>query len=106
MREFDAQQLEHYLKDCGPRPFLLDVRQPWEYDVCHIAGSQLIPMGQIPAEVDTLDKNRETVVICHHGIRSRQIGYYLEQAGFDNIINLKGGVDAWAKIIDKTMATY
>jgi len=106
MREFDAQQLEHYLKDCGSRPFLLDVRQPWEYDVCHIAGSQLIPMGQITAEVDALDKNRETVVICHHGIRSRQIGYYLEQAGFDNIINLKGGVDAWAKIIDKTMATY
>ena len=106
MREFDAQQLEHYLKACDSRPLLLDVRQPWEYDVCHIAGSLLIPMGQIPAELDELDKNRETVVICHHGIRSRQAGYYLEQAGFNDVVNLKGGVDAWAKIIDKTMATY
>ena len=106
MREFDAQQLERYLKTCDSHPFLLDVRQPWEYDVCHIADCQLIPMGQIPTELDELDKDRETVVICHHGIRSRQVGYYLEQAGFDNVINLKGGVDAWAKVIDKTMATY
>ncbi|MCK5262412.1 MAG: sulfurtransferase [Gammaproteobacteria bacterium] len=106
MREFDAQQLEQYLKACDSRPLLLDVRQPWEYDICRIAGSQLIPMGKIPTELDELDKDRETVVICHHGIRSRQIGYYLEQAGFDNVINLKGGVDAWAKVIDKTMATY
>ena len=106
MREFDAQQLERYLKDGSARPFLLDVRQAWEYDICHIAGSRLIPMAEIPAELDQLDKNHETVVICHHGIRSRQIGYYLEQAGFGNIINLKGGVDAWAKVIDKTMATY
>ena len=63
-------------------------------------------MGQIHAQLNQLDKSRETVVICHHGIRSRQAGYYLEQAGFDNVINLKGGVDAWAKVIDKTMATY
>jgi rhodanese-related sulfurtransferase len=106
MREFDAQQLEQYLKACDSRPLLLDVRQPWEYDVCRIAGSQLIPMGKIPTKLDELDKDRETVVICHHGIRSRQVGYYLEHAGFDNVINLKGGVDAWAKVIDKTMATY
>ena len=106
MREFDAQRLEHYLKNNDSRPLLLDVRQQWEYDICRIAGSLLIPMAQIPAELNELDKDRETVVICHHGIRSRQIGYYLEQAGFDNVINLKGGVDAWAKIIDKTMATY
>ena len=56
MREFDAQQLEQYLKICDSRPFLLDVRQPWEYDVCHIAGSLLIPMGQIPNKLDELDK--------------------------------------------------
>lgn len=106
MREFDAQQLEFHLKDNGSCPLLLDVRQDWEYDICHLQGSLLIPMAHIPTELDELDKDRETVVICHHGIRSRQIGYYLEQAGFDNIINLKGGLNAWAKIIDKNMATY
>jgi len=106
MREFDAQQLELHLKDNGSCTLLLDVRQDWEYDICHLQGSLLIPMAQIPTELDKLDKDRETVVICHHGIRSRQIGYYLEQAGFDNVINLKGGLNAWAKIIDKNMATY
>ncbi|MES0326781.1 MAG: rhodanese-like domain-containing protein [Gammaproteobacteria bacterium] len=106
MREFDAQQLELHLKDNGSCPLLLDVRQDWEYDICHLQGSLLIPMAQIPTELDELDKDRETVVICHHGIRSRQIGYYLEQVGFDNVINLKGGLNAWAKIIDKNMATY
>ena len=106
MREFDAQQLEQYLKSNEADPLLLDVRQNWEYDLCCLEGSLLIPMGKIPAQLDELDKDRETVVICHHGIRSRQIGYYLEQAGFDNVINLKGGLDAWAKIIDKNMATY
>ena len=106
MREFDAQQLEHHIRNNDSRPLLRDVRQNWEYDLCHLEGSLLIPMGQIPTQLEELDKDRETVVICHHGIRSRQIGYYLEQVGFDNVINLKGGLNAWAKIIDKNMATY
>jgi len=106
MREFDAQQLEQHLRENNSRPLLLDVRQGWEYDICHIEGSQLIPMGQILNKLDELDKDRETVVICHHGIRSRQVGFYLEQAGFNNVINLRGGVNSWAKIIDKDMATY
>lgn len=104
MREFNAEELRHYLE--SNKPFLLDVRQPWEYDVCRLDNSTLIPMGKIPAEMDMLDKDRETVVICHHGIRSRQVGYYLEQAGFSNIINLKGGVNGWAHQVDNTMATY
>ena len=106
MREFDAQQLEQHLRDSDSCPLLLDVRQPWEYDICRIEGCILIPMAQVPTQLNKLDKDRETVVICHHGIRSRQVGYYLEQAGFNNVINLKGGVNAWAKVIDKTMATY
>lgn len=111
MREYSAQKLKAYLETCqlekdSPPPLLLDVRQPWEYDVCKIADSVLIPMSQIPAEMDKLDSDRETIVICHHGIRSRSIGRYLEQAGFSNIINLSGGVDEWAKTVDNQMATY
>jgi rhodanese-related sulfurtransferase len=63
-------------------------------------------MSQIPAKVESLDLNRETIVICHHGIRSRSVGRYLEQNGFDNIINLSGGVDQWAKTVDNKMTTY
>jgi rhodanese-related sulfurtransferase len=63
-------------------------------------------MGQIPAAVATLDPNRETVVICHHGIRSRQVAMYLDYQGFRQVINLNGGVEAWARDVDLQMATY
>ena len=106
MREFSALELKAYLDNCEQQPLLLDVRQPWEYDVCKIDDSVLVPMSQIPGEIDELDLTRETVVICHHGIRSRSVGSYLEQAGFSNIINLSGGVAQWAKTVDNKMATY
>ena len=106
MREFNAAQLKSYLDSCDEQPLLLDVRQPWEFDVCKIENSVLLPMSQITAEFKTLDSNRETVVICHHGIRSRRVGRYLEEAGFSNIINLSGGVAQWAKTVDTKMTTY
>jgi len=104
MREFNAKQLQDHLKE--NTPFLLDVRQSWEYDICHLDNSKLIPMAHLPTELDRLDKNEETVVICHHGIRSRMMGRYLESAGFNNVINLSGGIDEWAKTVDTLMATY
>lgn len=106
MREFSAEQLKTYLDTCEKQPFLLDVRQPWEYEVCKIENSVLLPMSQITAEYNSLDFDRETVVICHHGIRSRRVGRYLEEAGFSNIINLSGGVAQWAQTVDKDMPTY
>ena len=106
MREFSAEQLKTYLDSCGEQPLLLDVRQPWEFDVCKLDNSVLLPMSTIPSEVTSLDINRETVVICHHGIRSRSVGRFLEQAGFSNVINLSGGMAQWAKTVDSGMATY
>jgi len=106
MREFSAQELKAHLESCDEQPLLLDVRQPWEFDVCKIENSVLLPMSQITAEYNTLDFDRETVVICHHGIRSRRVGRYLEEAGFSNIINLSGGVAQWAKTVDDQMPTY
>jgi rhodanese-related sulfurtransferase len=106
MREFKAVELKAYLESCEHRPLLLDVRQPWEYDVCNLEGSELIPMSQIQARVGELDPAKETVVICHHGIRSRAVARFLDQSGFSNVINLDGGVEQWAKTVDNTMATY
>jgi rhodanese-related sulfurtransferase len=106
MREFEAEQLKDYLESAAEQPLLLDVRQPWEYDICKLDNSTLIPMSTVPANLDQLDKGRETVVICHHGVRSRRVAYYLEQAGFTNVINLRGGLDAWARSVDVDMATY
>ena len=106
MQEFSATQLDDYLKGTDEMPLLLDVREEWEFDRCKIDGSILIPMGQIPSQLNELDPDRVTVMICHHGIRSRHIGIYLEREGFENIINLSGGVDAWARDVDSTMAVY
>ena len=104
MRELSAIQLKDHLEH--NTPLLLDVRQRWEYDVCHLENSTLIPMAKLPEEIDELDEQRETVVICHHGIRSRMMAYYLESAGFENVINLSGGVDEWAKTVDTAMEKY
>lgn len=110
MKEFSALQLkahlDQYEQDGEQLPLLLDVRQPWEFDICKIEGSELVPMSTIPEKLKTLDLDRETVVICHHGIRSRQVGRYMEQNGFSNVINLSGGVAQWAQTVDDKMATY
>ena len=104
MRKFSAIELHEYLKH--NQPLLLDVREQWEFDYCKIEGSILIPMGELPANLSRLDADTDIIMICHHGIRSRQMGYYMEQAGFKNITNLEGGVEQWAEDVDKTMKRY
>jgi rhodanese-related sulfurtransferase len=106
VRDLSPTTLRAHLTDTAEPPLLLDVREPWEFGICHIEGSELVPMGQIPAALDSLDRNREIVVICHHGIRSRQVAMYLEYQGFSRVINLAGGVDAWARDVDHTMPVY
>lgn len=106
MQHISATELHHYLQDNDDPPLLLDVREPWEFERCFIQGSILIPMRQIPAQLSELDPDRETIMICHHGVRSRHMGMQLERAGFSRIINLSGGVDAWARDVDNTMEVY
>jgi len=106
MKKFTPHDLKSYLEQTPEPPFLLDVREPWEYETCHIDGSTLIPMGQIQSAVESLDRNKETVVICHHGIRSRAVALFLEREGFNNVINLEGGVDRWADEVDPQMQKY
>jgi len=106
MRRFTARDLSEHLQKCDSAPLLLDVREPWEFEKCRIEGSELVPMRQISIAVENLNPEKETVVICHHGIRSRQVALYLEQQGFTNLINLEGGVEAWAQDIDPTMNRY
>ena len=106
MREFSATQLHAHLTAAAEQPLLLDVREPWEFDKARIEGSVLVPMRSIPECLDELDPERETVVICHHGIRSRMVGHFLESRGFTNVINLSGGVAAWASDVDRQMPSY
>ncbi|MBW2471368.1 MAG: sulfurtransferase [Deltaproteobacteria bacterium] len=106
MREFSATELRGYLEAVSTKPLLLDVREPWEFEKACIEGSTLAPMRTIPERMQELNPEQEIVVICHHGIRSRMIGLYLENHGFSRIINLTGGVEAWAREVDPHMATY
>jgi rhodanese-related sulfurtransferase len=106
MLEITARELQEYLAITEPPPLLLDVREPQEFAICHIAGSRHIPMNQVPQALDQLDPERETIVICHHGMRSARIANYLEQVGFDKVLNLAGGIHAWACEVDSDMPTY
>lgn len=86
--------------------FLLDVREPWEYEKCHIAGSVLMPMQTVPERLQELDDEAEIVCICHHGSRSMQVALFLERNGFTNVVNLTGGVHVWSLQVDSTMPQY
>ncbi|TRZ64721.1 MAG: sulfurtransferase [Rhodocyclaceae bacterium] len=110
MQQISAQQLKTWLDEgaAGTRvkPQLLDIREPWEFEVCRIPDARLMPMRSVPARLVELDRDADTVVICHHGARSFQVALFLEQQGFSNILNLYGGVAAWAKQVDTAMPTY
>ncbi|MFA5921722.1 MAG: rhodanese-like domain-containing protein [Methylococcaceae bacterium] len=86
--------------------FLLDVREPHEFQYAHIANSILIPLNQIPNRLGELDPQQEIVVICHHGMRSQQAANYLVQSGYKKIANLTGGIDAWSCTCDSSIPRY
>ena len=104
MRRIDAVQLAVQLEH--ETPMLLDVREPWEFEICHIDGSINIPMGQISQQLEQLQTASEIVVICHHGIRSQQVISFLQRQSAAALVNLDGGVDAWARTIDPAMPVY
>jgi rhodanese-related sulfurtransferase len=105
MRQFRPAELADYIRT-GHTPVLLDVREPWEWNLCRLPGAILIPMHELPARLDELNKEAETVIICHHGVRSFHAARYLETVGFDDVINLSGGVAAWADEVDPAMPRY
>lgn len=105
MKQITPEELNEYL-DGGNTPLILDVRESWEYEICHIDNSLHISMSEVISRIDELNPDDEIIVMCHHGGRSQQVGNYLETQGFKNIINLAGGIDAWAKSIDPSMKQY
>ena len=105
MQSITATELKQKL-DAGETPVLLDVREEWEYDICRIPNSVNISMSNVDKMMSDLKHDAETVVICHHGMRSFQVAAYLENNGFSQIANLEGGVDAWARSVDTGMAQY
>ena len=85
---------------------IVDVREPWELDVCRLPGTTDIPMAQLPETLDSLDKQVPVVTLCHHGGRSLQVAVWLRHQGFETAVSLKGGIHEWAARIDPQLAQY
>ena len=92
--------------DTGNSPVLLDVREPHEYSLAHLEGSVLIPLGTLPESLGQLDREREIVAYCHHGMRSADAVGFLLQQGFKNVKSLVGGIDAWSVQVDSSVPRY
>ncbi len=92
--------------DSGKRPVLLDVREPFEYSLCHLESSTLIPVEELDTRLGELKRDSEIVVYCHVGVRSAGAVRLLRQAGFSNVRNLQGGIDEWARQVDNKMPRY
>ncbi len=85
---------------------LIDVREPHEIAICSVEGAETIPMGQIPAQLEQLPKDKHLLVMCHHGGRSRRVTEFLRAQGFDAVTNIAGGIDDWAVQIAPGMPRY
>jgi rhodanese-related sulfurtransferase len=87
-------------------PLVVDVREPWEFARCCLPGSRLLPLQTVPANADSLPRDQDLVLVCHHGGRSLRAALWLAQHGYTRLHNLAGGVDRWALDVDPSMPRY
>ena len=85
---------------------LIDVREPFEVEICRIAGAQLIPMREIPNRLESFSGDKHLLIYCHHGGRSLRVTEYLRGRGLHRVSNMRGGIDAWAQQIEPGMRRY
>jgi rhodanese-related sulfurtransferase len=104
VKEISVQELKE-LKDKNADFQLIDVREENEYEVAAIGG-ELIPMATVPDNLDKISKDKQVVVHCRSGKRSGGIVQYLESQGYDNVVNLAGGILAWSDEIDPSVPKY
>lgn len=104
MDEIDVEELSRALQ--GGDIAIVDVREPWEFELCSLPGSIHIPLQELPSRFIALDRAARTVVVCHHGMRSQAAQGFLLAQGFTRVENLLGGIAEWAARIDPAMARY
>ncbi len=90
----------------GDKVQLIDIRDPWETDIAALPGAIAMPMTGLPQQIDRLETARRTVLICHHGVRSAHAAVWLRQQGFKDAVSVRGGIDAYAREVDPSLATY
>jgi molybdopterin/thiamine biosynthesis adenylyltransferase/rhodanese-related sulfurtransferase/molybdopterin converting factor small subunit len=104
--EIGAEDLNRELQEKGANLVLVDVREPHEWEIAHIEGARLIPLGQLPERLAELDGHSEIVTHCHRGVRSMKALEILRGAGFSKVRSLAGGIDAWAERVEPGMPRY
>ena len=109
MQHLPPSQVESWASTQEQRPVLLDVREAWELQQASAKPAHLdlvhMPMHTIPARLHEIDRNRPVACLCHHGGRSMQVAAFLEHHGY-NVINVSGGIHAWASQVDPTIPMY
>lgn len=106
MQPISPTELAARLGDAPESLCIVDVREPWEREICRIEGSLGVPLGELPHALQRLDRTRPTVLVCHHGVRSAMAARHLIAEGFAEVYNLEGGVAAWADEVEPGMARY
>jgi len=105
VREVTPLEFAHELAG-KPATLLLDVREAWELEIAALPGALHIPMADVGARLQELDRARDIVVLCRSGGRSLSVARFLEAHGYPSVANLSGGVLAWSRDVDPTLATY
>jgi rhodanese-related sulfurtransferase len=103
--EIEPQVLAEMMKAEEKRPFLIDCREPWEYEIARIEGAALIPMREVPQSAERIPRDALVVVYCHHGMRSLSVTGWLRQHAIE-AQSLKGGIDRWSLEIDPAVPRY
>lgn len=104
--EISATEAAQLLVEKPAETVLIDVREPWETQICQVEGAQLIPMREIPERTADLPKNQHLLVLCHHGARSLRVTEFLRSYGFPAVTNVSGGIAAWADEVTPSMTRY
>lgn len=85
---------------------LLDVREPFELDLAAVPGALHVPMGEVPARLSEIPRDRPLLVLCHHGVRSQAVADWLGRQGYEKVENVRGGIAAWADEVDASVGRY
>jgi len=104
MQRYAPQQARERLAE--GQAYLLDVREVAELELAHLEQAIHIPLAELPQSMDTLPRDREIIVLCHHGVRSAMAADFLERNGFESVSNLEGGIDAWSRELDPDIPRY
>lgn len=107
IRDLSPAELARWRADASrPAPVLVDVREGWELERCRLDDAIHLPLHELARRRDELPRDRDLVIVCHHGVRSRLAAAWLASAGFAPVWNLAGGVEAWAAEADPTLPRY